>query len=428
MSTYINFTGPFDVSNWIPQLGTGGSIDTTNAPISITMNQDSIFNNPSSTLFCINIGVSGKLSFCWNANITETGLATGPTGPSQPGPIGILGIMGEIGPLQPGPVGEIGETGPDSTEGYIGYLGSSPEGPSSNVIGITGETGPNGELISGIQGNIGIEGPANTFGYTGSTGINPTGPASEFFGETGPQGPAVFIAGFGGPTGPTGETGPTGPTGPTGIGYPGEAGITGVTGPTGVDGGTFEGPLGPIQDLPPFQSASIFNGGTGTDQGRTGPTGSFQNVSFSTSLTGPSGFGWSATVGNTGFNVPDDGWYVVNYKMDIRANGFETGGTGAWVAASLYLHEQNDVTNGSEVPGSTSLVQTPANDRHIYSIQNTVLAELQQNKVIQLLIWSNAPLMTIGDSEIQLGTVNILPGPSFVPVEDSAALTFIRLA
>jgi hypothetical protein len=428
MTTYIGFTGPFNVSNWVSQLGTGGTIDTTNSPTSITMNQDLIFNNPSSTLFCVNILVSGKLTFCWNASITDSTLGTGPTGPGQPGPSGIIGTLGYIGPVQEGPEGSIGQTGPDSLEGYLGYQGSSPIGPSSDIIGETGPTGANGELIQGSAGDTGLQGPPNTFGYTGETGIGETGPMSEFIGETGSQGPAVFIAGFGGPTGPTGDTGCTGSTGYTGVGFTGEAGIPGETGPTGLDGGTFEGPRGPIEDLPPFQSATIFNGGTGTDQGRTGPTGSFQNVSFSTSLTGPVGFGWSATLGNTGFNVPDNGWFVINYKMDIRGNGFETGATGAYVAASLYLSDPNDLTNGIEIPGSTSLVQTPPNDRHIYSISNSVLAELQQNKVIQLMLWSNAPLVQIGDSSVQLGTVNIPPGPSFIPVQDSASLVFIRLA
>ena len=318
MATYYGFTGPFNVMNWIPQIGSGGSINTSNSPTSITLNQNMIYNNPSSTLFCINIINSGKLSFCWNANIFNIS-PIGPTGPTQPGP------------TQPGP----SLTGPTGPTGPTGFAGKSKQGP---------------------------------IGSTGSTGI-------------------------------------TGPTGPTGL--------------------SLQGPIGPVQDLQPFQSATIFNSGTGGVQPRIGPTGSFQTVSFNGSLTGPVGFGWTETVGNTGFVCPDDGWFILNYRMDVRGDGDGVPITGAYAAATLY-----NVNKGSEIPGSSSLVRTPNNDRHIYSIQNTVLAQLQQNDTIQVLFWADpyGTEMQIGDSRIQLGTVNVPPGPSFVPVEDSVTLTFVRFA
>lgn len=155
-----------------------------------------------------------------------------------------------------GPRGVMGDTGPT---GFTGQTGPQGLHGTASQTGATGATGP-----TGLQGFVG---PTGLQGDTGSTG--PTG-----------------LQGLQGDTGPTGLQGDTGPTGPTGL-----QGLVGDTGPTGALVSNF------IDASP--ASTQVIDFGVGS-------AGTL--VEFGIDNT----FGWTIS-SNTGFNVPEDGNYFIQF-------------------------------------------------------------------------------------------------------------------
>jgi hypothetical protein len=78
--------------------------------------------------------------------------------------------------------------------------------------------------------------------------------------------------------------------------------------------------------------------------------------------------------------------------------------------------------NGTAITGSSTLVEAPETN-HIYTISNTVLADLSANDVISLLFWSGDIGSHIGDPSYLTGK---LPS-GLVPKEATASIVFTRI-
>ena len=379
----------------------------------------------------------------------------GPTG--LQGDVGPQGIQGDIGPqgLQGdvGPQGLQGDVGPQGLQGDTGSTGLQgdigPQGLQGDVgpTGLQGDVGPTGlQGDTGPTGPQGIQGPTGLQGDTGPQGIQgDTGPQG-IQGYTGPQG----IQGYTGPQGIQGDTGPqgiqgdTGPTGPQGI--QGQTGLQGIQGQTGLQG--IQGQTG-LQGIQGIQGPTGIQGDTGLqgikgDTGMTGPAGQnaaissiyvwsnviqnninntkFQYITFENAPIGPTGSGWTSTTQSgytnpTNFIVPNNGWYLLTYKIDVRSGSGSAPSSSTDCATVL-------TKNGVQISGSTTLVEAPETN-HIYTISNTVLANLLLGDSIALLFWSGDIGSHLGDPSFIKGQ---LPVGSIVPSEATASIVFTKIS
>ena len=150
-------------------------------------------------------------------------------------------------------------------------------------------------------------------------------------------------------------------------------------------------------------------------------TTNFQYVTFEKPLIGPIGSGWITLksigyIDPTIFVVPTSGYYLLTYKMDIMS--------GNNTSLTINSNSVAVVTlNGVEIPGSTSLVEAPETN-HIYTISNTVLAQLNTGDLVSLLFWSPYVGTQIGDPSLVTG---ILPNGS-VPNEATASISITKIS
>ena len=141
---------------------------------------------------------------------------------------------------------------------------------------------------------------------------------------------------------------------------------------------------------------------------------------FENSPIGPAGSGWTtftdASFSNpTAFIVPESGFYLLTYKLDVRSGG-----------GSLPITSTNGATvltrNGNVIAGSSTLVEAPESN-HIYTISNTVLVDLLINDNISLMFWSADIGTRIGDPVRLTGK---LPNGDGV-TEATASIVFTKI-
>jgi hypothetical protein len=147
----------------------------------------------------------------------------------------------------------------------------------------------------------------------------------------------------------------------------------------------------------------------------------FQYVTFEQSLIGPAGNGWiteteSGYTAPTDFIVPSNGFYLITYKLDVRAGGDVSPSSNTDCTTVLIL-------NGVQIAGSTTLVEAPETN-HIYTISNTVLVFMNISDSVSLMFWSTDPGTQIGDPTFIKGT---LPNGS-VPIESTASIVITKLS
>jgi hypothetical protein len=280
----------------------------------------------------------------------------------------------------------------------------------------------------GSQGKKGVTGNTGATGNTGSVGPQgpkgPEGPQGPE-GATGPRGPP----GVPGTAGAKGDPGPAGPMGPQGPpGEPGKDGINGtngLTGPPGSNGPT--GPQGPAGSSGATgQAAGIESAFVWSSQKQTIKNiQAFQYITFNKPLTGPTGFSFSSstesgyTSATTFTLTKNGGYFLITFKIDVRAGEADAPTNVTDSSAVLTL-------NGTEIPGSCSLIQSPG-DRHLYSIQNTVLLRLAVGDKISLLAWVSDSDGSIGDPSALSVFQPTLPSGA-IPSEAVASLVFTRIS
>jgi hypothetical protein len=147
----------------------------------------------------------------------------------------------------------------------------------------------------------------------------------------------------------------------------------------------------------------------------------FQYVTFENAPIGPTGTGWTTSTvpgypAPTSFNVPENGWYTLTYKLDVRSGGGSSPGSRSDCATVL-------LKNGVEIKGSTTLVEAPESN-HIYTISNTVLTHLATGDVVTLMFWSSDIGTKIGDPSFLTGS---LPS-GLTPEEATASIVFTRIS
>ena len=118
----------------------------------------------------------------------------------------------------------------------------------------------------------------------------------------------------------------------------------------------------------------------------------------------------------TDFIVPSNGYYLLTYKLDVRSGGGSSPASSTECSSLL-------TQNGVEIKGSCTLVEAPESN-HIYTISNTVLAELFTGDIISLLFWSGDLGTHIGDPSFITG---VLPSGVF-PLEATASIVFTRIS
>ena len=106
------------------------------------------------------------------------------------------------------------------------------------------------------------------------------------------------------------------------------------------------------------------------------------------------------------FASPNSGWYLINYKFDVRV-GYTSPQTGnCRGAAALTL-------NGFQVVGSGAVSQAPNDNEHQYTISNAVLVNYTGGQQLGLQWWSGT---YSNDSSASLNTsvagLSIGPNPS----------------
>ena len=148
----------------------------------------------------------------------------------------------------------------------------------------------------------------------------------------------------------------------------------------------------------------------------------FQYVTFEKPFIGPIGSGWVTSIESgytqpTTFIVPSTGYYLLTYKLDVRSGGGQSPSSNTKASSLL-------IRNGNMIDGSTTLVEAPESN-HIYTISNTVLANLTVGDRISLLFWSNDTGTRIGDPSILTG---FLPGSVIVPTEATASIVFSKIS
>jgi len=75
------FAGVYDPANWTQLIISNGSVDTTNAPVSVTLiGADNNSPNPGQTVFTIAAPYAGQVSFDWTYSTLDTDASTDPFG------------------------------------------------------------------------------------------------------------------------------------------------------------------------------------------------------------------------------------------------------------------------------------------------------------------------------------------------------------
>ncbi len=283
---------------------------------------------------------------------------------------------------------------------------------NENCRGHTGDRGKKGHKgIIGDPGKMGLTGGTGNEGIKGLTGCP---------GAVGPVGPdgndgAVGSKGENGDVGPKGEIGDPGPDGKNGLdGQSGVNGNVGITGMSGASGNTGPSAVVGIE--------SIYMWGSRDQLLRN--INRWQYVEFEKPSQGPEGHIWTTTkeVGYdniTTFICGTSGYYLLFFKLDIFAGNSPTSTdisplecpSGACI-----------VINGSELPGSTSLVLAPEQD-HVYSCANQVLVNLRASDKVALMFWSTDNTTSLGNSTIIQGK---LPNGS-KPTQCCASFTIVRV-
>jgi len=148
----------------------------------------------------------------------------------------------------------------------------------------------------------------------------------------------------------------------------------------------------------------------------------FQYVTFEQPFIGPIGSGWTTSIElgytqPTTFIVPSTGYYLLTYKLDVRSGGGQSPSTRTNASSLL-------IKNGVEIAGSTTLVEAPEAN-HIYTISNTVLANVTVGDRLSLLFWSNDIGTRIGDPTFLTG---FLPGGTTRPTEATASIVFTKIS
>lgn len=286
--------------------------------------------------------------------------------------------------------------------GHRGHDG--PTGPtgSQGLNGSTGSTGPTGPGVTDDELNAAV-----------TTYINSILPS--IIGPTGDIGPTGLKGDDGliGPTGPccSGPTGPVGPSGPQGIKGDDGGNLTAISSAfiwSCVSQPKLLGPSGATG--PQFQNISF-------ECGHDSPTGSTGNI------IGPTGNGWSfvSTIGPTAFteiSSPNNGFYLITYKIDLRTNS-----SGSGVSPDHTRGASTLTLDGVEIPGSTSYAQAP-DTIHMYSISNTVLVNYNANSKLSLYWW--AAYYNTGNVEVLNNVTGLSLGPNvsnFVPGKLPSGLT-----
>jgi hypothetical protein len=146
----------------------------------------------------------------------------------------------------------------------------------------------------------------------------------------------------------------------------------------------------------------------------------FQYVTFENPLVGPPSNGWTTGTeagytSPTTFIAPSTGYYKIDYKVDVNADGLN-GNNVAAISTTL-------ICNGAEINGSVSLGQI-SKDKGGFVLTASVIVSLATNDRISLLFWSNDTDAKIGEPALITG---LLPGGA-VPVETTASISFIKIA
>lgn len=381
---------------------------------------------------------------------------TGPVGPTgEQGAVGAQGEQGLTGPQGPigvtgavGPQGVTGPAGPVPTVNSVSTFTLSPSVPASVQVtdlgggvfdytfnipqGAQGVTGPQGEQgLTGPQGPVGATGPIGPVGPQGLTGpqgpVGATGPIG-LTGATGPQGP-IGLTGASGATGPAGATGPQGPIGPTPnitvgnvnttTGAAGSLANVNVTSgaANGVFNFTFTIPKGNPGNDASISSAYFHSTVIQTNRSIT----NFQYVTFEKPQIGPSGSGWVTSTqpgyaAPTSFTVPTSGFYLVDFKVDVRSGSGSSPSSNNNSALAATV-------NGVQIPGSVTLVEAPESN-HIYTLANTVLCHFNTGDIISLMFWSSDIGAFVGDPTKLTGK---LPS-GVVPTEATATIRLSGIA
>lgn len=260
----------------------------------------------------------------------------------------------------------------------------------------------------GAQGTQGSVGPQGEPGATGSAGepgpVGPSGPQGEP-GVAGPQGPKGDKGdqGVAGLQGSQGAIGPIGPQGNKGDkGDKGEQGSQGVVGPAGQNAAI----------------SSIYSWSAVMQSNKN--ITNFQYITFEKPLIGP-GVGWTTSKqpgysNTTDFIVPLSGFYLLDYKVDVRSGEGSSPNSSNNSATGL-------TRNGVQIDGSFTLVEAPE-ENHIYTLANTILAHLDVGDKIALVFWSSDIGAQVGDPTFLKGK---LPVGNVVPTETTAAIRISRI-
>jgi hypothetical protein len=144
----------------------------------------------------------------------------------------------------------------------------------------------------------------------------------------------------------------------------------------------------------------------------------FQYIVFEQPLVCPLESGWTTAISPgytypTIFIVPNSGYYLLTYKLDICSNTI----TNTQSAAVLTL-------NGIQINGSTTLVEA-FETTHTCTITNTILVKLNTDDNVSLLFWSSYIGTQIGSSSTSL--TGLLPNNT-TPNQATATLTITKIS
>ena len=145
--------------------------------------------------------------------------------------------------------------------------------------------------------------------------------------------------------------------------------------------------------------------GFGTGLGNTG-----SYVVAPGQTMGSSGAPIPMSVTNTRFKSTTSGWYLITYKIDIRASA--TGSFSNMRAAAALMMMPNGGSTWVEVTGSGSAAQAPATN-HQYSISNTILVQYTAGDTIALQWWAGYYTNTTLSTTV----VGLSLGPDASPAE-----------
>jgi hypothetical protein len=151
--------------------------------------------------------------------------------------------------------------------------------------------------------------------------------------------------------------------------------------------------------------------------------GSFVQVKFE-KFTIPTGSGLTpiGTAPNiVGTLIDADGYYLVSYKIDVRAGSGDLPSTSTRTATCLTI-------DGVFVEGSTTLVESPESN-HIYTVPNTVGVVLMAGQQLSLYFWTSDRNAHIGEPGAITGRLPAIPPAllGVIPTEATASMVVTRL-